>query len=142
MAFFSLNNLKYLSLKNNSIKVIYDNLFYFNDCEIHMTGNNVSVINENSFRSISTLYLDYSSVISFKDLDYRYFSVQLLYLSNQKIVKLYKKSLKGLYFKIFLDNNLLSSNSFEMDSFGYLPNLIEISFAKNIIKSLDFNETF
>jgi Leucine-rich repeat (LRR) protein len=141
LAFYSLVNFRYLSLKNNSIKVIYDFMFS-SDIQFHLSGNNITLIYENSFKHISSLYLDYSSLISFKDLNYCYFSMRNLYLGNQRIDKLFENTIKGFYSKIFLDNNLLTSSSFENFSFGYLPNLTEISFAKNIIGSLDFNDAF
>ena len=97
---------------------------------------------ENSFKNVSSLYLDYSSLISFQDLSFSYFSIQFLFLGNQKIEKLVENSLKGSYTKLDLSFNLLSSSSFEMQTFGFLPNLNEISFSNNLITDLDFDDAF
>jgi Leucine-rich repeat (LRR) protein len=139
-AFFSLNRLTFLS-RNNSIKIIYDFMFS-NFIHFDLLSNNVSIIYESSFKNVSSLYLDYSSLVVFKDLNYSYLKIQFLYLNNQKIERIIKNNLKGLYSKLDLSFNLLTSNSFEIHSFGYLPNLIEISFSNNLIAALDFNDAF
>ena len=141
MAFYSLNNLTYLSLNNNSIKVIYDFMFsHF--IQLHLISNNVSFIFETSLKEVSSVYLDYSSLVYFKHLKLSYFCSRFLYLGNQKIENLIENTLKGLYSTIDLSFNLLTSSSFETHSFGYLPNLNEISFANNLIEYLDFSEAF
>jgi Leucine-rich repeat (LRR) protein len=141
MAFFSLSNLKFLSLKNNFLKRIYDFMF-FNLNKFDISGNNVSIIWETSFKNVSMLYLDYSSLVTLKYLNARFFSVRFLDLGSQKIKILYESSLKGLYSKIDLSFNLLTSDSFETNSFGYLPDLREITLANNLITALDFNDAF
>ena len=141
MAFFSLNNLTHLSLKNNSIKIIC-NHYFFNLIQFDISGNNVSFITEISFKQVSSLNLDYSSLHTLENIDYTYFNVQFLHLDNQKIEKLFKNTIKGLFSKLDLSSNLLTSVSFEVDALDYLPNLNEILFSKNLIKSLDFNEAF
>ena len=136
-----MNSLKYLSLKNNSIKIIYDfmfsNLIWFD-----ISSNNVSTIYETSLKNVSSLSIDYSSLVSFKDLSYDFFNLHILHLRNQKIIKINQNSLKGLYSKIDLSFNLLISRSFELNSFGYLPYLKEISFSKNLIDFLNFDNAF
>jgi Leucine-rich repeat (LRR) protein len=140
MAFYSLNNLTYLSFKNNSIKIIYD--FYFNN-RIHfdISANNVLFIYETSFKQ-SLLFLDFSTFILFKDLSFSYFNMYILHLGNQKIDKIMNNTFKGSFSKLDLSFNLIRSSSIEFHSFGYLPNLNEIYFTKNLIDNLDFNEAF
>jgi Leucine-rich repeat (LRR) protein len=141
MAFYSLRNFTFLSLKNNSIKIIYDFLF-LNFIQFDISENFISTIHKSSFKNVSTLYFDYSSLISLKDLSYCYFTSSFLYLGNQKIETINENTLKGLYLKIDLSFNLLTSNSFERRAFGFLPNLNDISFAENLIDALNFNDAF
>ena len=47
---------------------------------------------------------------------------------------------KGLFKYLILSEN--SITSFEVNSFGYLPYLMDIDFAKNLLKSLNFQEAF
>ena len=112
MAFFSLYNLKYLSLNNNSIKTVYDYKFS-SLTQFRIFSNNLSFIYETSFKNVSSLYLDYSSLIHFRDLNCEYFSMQSLYLGNQKIKKI-KLLLVFLFFGLFskldLSFNLISSS--------------------------------
>lgn len=115
---------------------------FSNIIELHISENIISLVKENSFNNVSSISLDYSSLVNFKDINYSYFRMQSLYLGYQKIIKIVENSLKGFYLKIDLSFNLLTSNSIKKDSFGYSPNLKEISFAKNLIEALDFDDAF
>jgi Leucine-rich repeat (LRR) protein len=61
-------------------------------------------------------------------------------LSQQNAQAIYKNSLKGLFKKLHIENNIISE--FETDAFDYMPYLNELSLANNLIRSLDFNDAF
>jgi Leucine-rich repeat (LRR) protein len=66
--------------------------------------------------------------------------MDILDLSENNVKKIFENTIKGVFSKLNLDDNLISS--FESNSFGYMPNIIEIYFSKNLIKKLDFHYAF
>ena len=84
-----------------------------------------------------TVDISYESLNFLKNYSYDSFRMNSLNLNENNIETLQTNTIKGLYTKLSLENNFLESVSFQNDSFGYLPNLIEISFSKNIITKLE-----
>ena len=142
-AFNGLTGLNYLSLKNNSITKIADDLFAsMNQTNrVALNKNNISELSPNSFKNVNHLQIDYELFTSnFKNYSKLYFIFVCLDLSQQAIEKLYSSTIKGLFSKLILENNLIKE--FETNSFADLNNLVEISFSNNLIQSLNFQSAF
>ena len=142
-AFNGLTSLNYISLKNNSITKIPDDLFAsMNQTNrVALNRNNISELSLNSFKNVNHLQIDYELFTSnFKNYSKQHFSFVCLDLSQQAIEKLFSNTLKGLFSKLILENNLIKE--FEANSFADLNNLVEISFSNNLIQSLNFQSAF
>ena len=69
-----------------------------------------------------------------------FFHVATLDLSRNKMSFLGANSLKGLFKLVILRENSLSA--LEALAFGYMPRLVEINFAQNLLGALDFADAF
>ena len=139
MAFDSLNSIKTISLRNNKLKFIFDFVFsYFNITEnsLDLSKNNITRTELNSFRNVIDLIIDYPS-ISYLNYD---LEIGTLDLSQKKISVIRRNSLSGLFTKLDLKNNIITT--FEPNSLTLMWNLFEIDLSKNLLKNLDFQEAF
>ena len=140
MCFNGLKALNSLSIRNNLIKSVLSSTFVsFDSCKILMTRNNISLMEPNAFKYKSNVSFDYQLLIGDR-FTHGCFSFEFLDLSQQNTQAIYKNSLKGLFKKLHIENNIISK--FETDAFDYMPYLNELSLAKNLIRSLDFNDAF
>ena len=78
--------------------------------------------------------------VDYFSLKNKFLPIKSLDLSNQKIEKLFMDSINGDFKYLYLNNNIIGS--FEENVFGNLSKLSEISFYKNLIRSLDFDNSF
>jgi Leucine-rich repeat (LRR) protein len=144
-AFFYLESLTLISLRNNRIKHIFNHAFdsiQGGTFSLNLNQNlNIQNISLSSMSSdLKCLYLSYESLSHLKDYTDDFFPFKVLDLSKSKMSTLYARTIKGMFLTLILSENKLFS--FEDNSFTYLPNLVEIDFTKNLIKSLDFHEAF
>jgi len=142
-SFYNLPEIQLISLKNNNIKALDDVSFYKLNTffSLNLFGNrNLSRIYTNSLSNISFFYLSYESLVSLKSYPHSWLKIMTLDLENNDIKVINENVFKGDFRKIVLSQNLISN--FEKNSFGYLPYLREISFRRNLIKSLDFSIAF
>jgi Leucine-rich repeat (LRR) protein len=144
-AFFYLESLTLISLRNNRIKHIFNHAFdsiqggtFSLNLNQNLNIQNISLSSMNS--DLKCLYLSYESLSHLKDYTDDFFPFKVLDLSKSKMSTLYARTIKGMFSTLILSDNKLFS--FEDNSFTYLPNLVEIDFTKNLIKSLDFHEAF
>ena len=75
-----------------------------------------------------------------KKYDFSLLDIYALDLGQSNISTLYENTIKGKFKTLSLEDNILSV--FERSSFNEMPNILEISFAKNLITSLDFQDAF
>jgi Leucine-rich repeat (LRR) protein len=119
-AFYGINQANFVDFFEN---------FYLNDISV------------DSFQGINEAHISYESfLLLYGKYDFSYFELNTLNLAQNNMNTLCRDSIKGTFSQLILDVNSLSH--FEIDSFGYLPNLKEISFFKNQIKSLNFAQAF
>ena len=106
-----------------------------------LNRNNISELSIYSFKNVNHLQIDYELFMSnFKNYSKQYFNFVCLDLSQQAIETLYSNTIKGLFRKLILENNLIKE--FEPNSFADLSSLAEISFSNNLIQSLNFQSAF
>ena len=133
-----------ISLKNNRLKSILNHAFFgINQANfVDFFGNfDLNDISLDSFHGINEAHISYESFLHlYSKYDFSYFELNTLNLAQNNINTLRRDSIKGTFSQLILDVNSLSH--FEIDTFGFLPNLKEISFLKNQIKSLNFANAF
>ena len=141
-SFYNLPQIQYIYIRYNRIKTISDFSFVSKTMfSLILYGNeDIEHISPNSFSNMSLVHFSYESLLELKTFDYNYFKMDVLDLKNCRIKTLRENIVKGYFSKLILSLNILSA--FENDSFGYLPNLKEISFSKNVIKKLNFQNAF
>jgi hypothetical protein len=129
-SFFNLTQIQLISLRNNRLKSILNHAFYginqanFVDFFENFYLNDISV---DSFQGINEAHISYESfLLLYGKYDFSYFELNTLNLAQNNMNTLCRDSIKGTFSQLILDVNSLSH--FEIDSFGYLPNLKEISF--------------
>ena len=145
-SFFNLTKIQLISLRNNRLKSIQAFSFFLlnqvNSFIDFYLNFNLSEISFNSFNEISKTHFSYEN--SFlqlsKSYTFNYFTFDTLNLAKNNIQTLSGGSIKGTFVYLILDANLLSQ--FEANSFGYMPNLKEISFLRNRISKLNFHQAF
>ena len=141
--FADLASFKVISLRNNRIQSIGSEAFRGISPEntIDLSANsNVTRISHFSLSSSSYLYFSYESLLLLKHRNYSHFHCDTLDLSRNKIAAMHANSVKGLFKRLLLRGNSIAL--FEPNSFGYMPNLVEIDFSKNLIKELNFADAF
>ena len=148
-AFYKLYSVKIISLKNNQIKIISDfsftspimnNLVAYQSKVDLSSSFNLTKIFPYSFSRFDTLTISYISLVLLKEYNSSYFNISTLDLSNNGISTLFQNTINGKCNILNLENNMLVN--FENESFFDVANLKEISFAKNLIRNLDFSNAF
>ena len=138
-AFYNLPSIELISLRKNQIKSL-DDFFFYNvniNFSLHLFGNtNITQISKNSLTNLFTAHFSLS--LNFKIFDS--FNTKNLDLTNNGIKIIFKNTIKGNFLRLILNDNLITL--FEINSFGYFPNLTKIYFVKNLIRKLDFHNAF
>ncbi len=141
-AFYNISKLRTILMRNNRIlSISQDSFFKCLNLRLDLFGNyNISYVAKNTFENVDFVHFSYGSLLLLRGDDLDVFNFKNLDLAENYIEILNKSIFKGFFNRINLENNLLSQ--IEPNSFGYLPNLTEINFAKNILKDLNFENAF
>ena len=98
---------------------------------------NLTNISTYSFNYIKSLELSYDSLMLMRLYNSSYFDVVSLNLAKNSISTIYSQTIKGKFVYLNLEDN--SIDKFEANSFGDMPNLKEMSLARNLIRILNFS---
>ena len=141
--FAGLSLLEHISMKNNRIREIAENAFngiHSRNFIDFFDNPYIETISVSSFRGIDYLRFCYKSLTRLKFYTHDHFDVTTMDLSRNKIATVFAFTIKGLFKYLNMREN--SIQHFEACSFRYMPNLVEIDLAKNLISEINFHAAF
>ena len=99
-SFYNLSKIQRISLRNNFIKTVEDFSFHFLNFKVSIdlfANSNMSKIYENSLSNIFSCHFTYESSISFEYINFSFFQMKQLDLSENNIKTTIGNTIKGTF---------------------------------------------